>query len=243
MIRIDTINGVAADEAVNGTRIDEIEVDWPTVLIPLGSGDATLTAISQAAPFGRGSRVVISGPSRSGKTAVLGRVAAVLASIEGLELELVAVGVRPEELSEYKTLGYSTAPGHSFVASQETQDAAVEQAVERGRRVAVRGGDSVLLIDTLGGLSSGTSKRALAAARNLRGAGSLTVIATAREPIGGETTVIVLDAGGVDKAHSGTLRGDLLVAEKPKRAPAKPRAPRKRAAATAKPAAKTDSAE
>jgi transcription termination factor Rho len=246
MIRIDTINGVAADEAVNGTRIDDIEVDWPTVLLPLGSGDAVLTAISQAAPFGRGSRVVISGPARSGKTVVLGRLAAALAPIEGLELEFVAVGVRPEELSEYKGLEYYTAPGHAFGASHEAQDAAVEQAVERGRRVAVRGGDAVLLIDTLSGLSAGTSKRALAAARNLRGAGSLTIIATARESLGGETTVIALEgagaAVGIDKSQSGTLRADLLAAEKPKRAAAaKPRAPRKRAPAKA--AAKGDSAE
>jgi transcription termination factor Rho len=242
MIRIDTINGVAADEAVNGTRIEDIEVDWPNVLIPLAAGDETLTTVSQAAPFGRGSRVVITGPSRSGKTAVLGRLAAVVASIEGLEVELIAVGVRPEELSEYKVLEYYAGPGHSFVASHETQDAAVEQAVERGRRVAVRGGDAVLLIDTLSGLSAGTSRRALAAARNLRGAGSLTVIATARESLGGETTVIALEGAGasitIDKAQSGTLRADLLAGEKPKRAPAKPRAPRKRA-----PSAKGASAE
>jgi transcription termination factor Rho len=247
MIRIDTINGVAADEVVNGTRIDDIEVDWPTALLALGSGDAVLTSIAQAAPFGRGSRVVISGPPRSGKSMVLGRLAAALAPIEGLELEIVAVGVRPEELTEYKALEYCTAPGQSFVASHEALDAAVEQAVERGRRVAVRGGDAVLLIDTLNGLSAGASRRALAAARNLRGAGSLTVIATAREPLGGETTVIALDAGGasvgIDKSQSGTLRAELLVAEKPKRAaPAKPRAPRKRA--PAKPAAsKADSAK
>jgi transcription termination factor Rho len=252
LIRIDTINGVAADEAVHGTRIDDIEVDWPSVLIPLGEGDATLKTLAQLAPFGRGSRVVIAGPARSGKTLVLGRLAAALAALDGLEVELTAVGVRPEELTEYKTLAYASTAGNSFAASHELQDAVVDQAVERGRRVAVRGGDAVLLIDTLDGLSAGTTRRALAAARNLRGAGSLTIIATASQPLGGETTTVVLSGGAepgtIDASLSGTLRNELLVTAKPKRATAKraaakPRAPRRRASPDAEAPTQDSSAD
>jgi transcription termination factor Rho len=238
MIRIDTINGVAAEEAVHGTKIDEIEVDWPARRLPLAGADALLSAIERVAPFGAGSRVVITGPSRSGKTLAIGKLAAALAPLDGYEVELIAVGVRPEELSEYRVLDYVTGAGQSFSTSREAQDATVEQAIERGRRVAVRGADAIVLIDTLDGLSDGASRRALAAARNLRSAGSLTVIATASTPVGGETTVIALDGGTLDEARSGTLRAELLAAEKPKRTPAarkpasaaKPRAPRSRAA-------------
>jgi transcription termination factor Rho len=181
---------------------------------------------------------VITGPSRSGKTLAIGKLAAALAPLDGYEVELIAVGVRPEELSEYRVLDYVTGAGQSFSTSREAQDATVEQAIERGRRVAVRGADAIVLIDTLDGLSDGASRRALAAARNLRSAGSLTVIATASTPVGGETTVIALDGGTLDEARSGTLRAELLAAEKPKRTPAakkpasaaKPRAPRSRAA-------------
>jgi transcription termination factor Rho len=228
LVRIDTINGVAAEEAVHGTRIDDIEVDWPIDLLPLGSDEVLLAQIERIAPFGAGSRVVISGPARSGKTLVLGKLAAALVALDGYEVEVIAVGVRPEELSEYRALAYFSGAGSTFAAARDAQDAAVEQAVERGRRVAIRGGNAVLAIDTLDGLGEGAARRALAAARNLRGAGSLTVLATAREPIGGETTAIALVAGGVDEEHSGTLRADLLAkpATKPKRAPAKPRTPR-----------------
>jgi len=231
LVRIDTINGVAADEAVHGTRIDDIEVDWPTDLLPLGSDEGLLAQIERIAPFGAGSRVVISGPARSGKTLALGKLAAALVALDGYEVEVIAVGVRPEELSDYRALAYFSGAGSTFAAARDAQDAAVEQAVERGRRVAIRGGNAVLAIDTLDGLGEGAARRALAAARNLRGAGSLTVIATAREPIGGETTAIALVAGGVDEERSGTLRADLLAKpatqpDKPKRAPAKPRAPR-----------------
>jgi transcription termination factor Rho len=230
LIRIDTINGVAADQAVVGTRIDEVDVDFPSASFVFA--DDSLTALP---PFGRGSRVVIAGPPRSGRSALLGRIAAALAGTEGLDVELLAVGVRPEELSEYKALEHATSSGLSFAASSDAQEAAVEQAAERGRRIALRGGDSVLLIDTLDGLGAGAARRTMASARNLRGAGSLTVIATARAPLGGETTLIALLTEGefpaLDPAQSGTLRPELLAPPATAK-PARVRKPRSSAAST-----------
>ena len=240
LIRIDTINGVAAEQAVVGTRIDEIEVDFPTEAFALGD-DPALAALP---PFGRGSRVLIVGPSRSGRSVLVGRIAAVLAATEGLDVELLLVGVRPEELSAAKEVAHATATGLSFAASVDAQETAVEQAAERGRRIALRGGHAVLLVDTLDGLGSGAVRRTMAAARNLRGAGSLSVIATARASLGGESTLITLSAGGeIDPLASGTLRAELLsaAAKKPVRV-RKPRAPRK-AAASAPADGATETAE
>jgi transcription termination factor Rho len=61
----------------------------------------------------------------------------------------------------------------------------------------------------------------LAAARNLSQAGSLTVIGTASAPLGGETTVIALDAAlaaagtfpALNAGASGSIRPELLVGE------------------------------
>ena len=227
LIRIDTINGVAAEQAVVGTRIDEIEVDFPTKAFALG-GDPALAALP---PFGRGSRVLIVGPSRSGRSVLVGRIAAALAAADGLDVELLVVGVRPEELTAWKDVAHATTTGLSFAASVDAQETAVEQGAERGRRIALRGGHAVLLIDTLDGLGSGAVRRTMAAARNLRGSGSLSVVATARASLGGESTLITLSPDGeIDPLASGTLRAELLTAPaKPVRV-RKPRAPRKTAA-------------
>lgn len=239
LIRIDTINGVPADEAVHGARLDDIEVDWPAERLLLDATDELLAEIDVHAPLGAGSRALITGPSRSGKSRTLARIAAALAGLEDLEVELIAVGVRPEELGEYRALAYFSGTGSTFAATRDTQDAALELAVERGRRVAVRGGNAVLLVDTLDGVSEAATRRALASARNLRGAGSLTIIATATRPAGGETTVIALTAGAavatLDTEASGTLRADLLSAPERKRAAARTRT--RKAAAPRKPAA------
>ena len=74
---------------------------------------------------------------------------------------------------------------------------------------------------TLDGLHPLSARKALASARNLRDGGSLTVIALAERPLGGETTVIALDAALtstgrqpiLDLAASGTLKPELLVGE------------------------------
>ena len=120
----------------------------------------------------------------------------------------------------------------SFAGSPDAQAQAIEQAIEQGRRVAARGGDAVVLADTLEYLSAGAARRALAAARNIAGGGSLTVIATAAAPLGGETTVVALDDTmtalgrfpALDLTRSGTLRPELLVGDKGAEAIAKARA-------------------
>ncbi len=218
LIRVDTINGRPAEEVAEGTRFEELAVAWPSQRIELGSEDATVKAIEWLTPFGRGSRVVIAGPSRSGKSEAVRRLAEALVSRGGLEVSAVLIGVRPEE-----TADFPVTPGAAltFAASVDAQAQAVEQAVEVGRRVAARGGDAVVLIDTLEYLPAAAARRALAAGRNLASGGSLTVIATAPEPIGGETTVVVLDralaAAGTFPAlalsESGTLRPELLVGQ------------------------------
>ena len=76
-----------------------------------------------------------------------------------------------------------------------------------------------------------TARKALATARKLADGGSVTVIATRSQPLGGETTVIALDqtltAAGrfpsLDLTHSGTLRAELLVGEDGARAIAEAR--------------------
>jgi len=222
LIRIDTINGRPASEQADGVRFDELPSAFPTERFRLGSDEPTLKAIEFLTPFGRGSRVAIVGGSRAGKSRALRLLADALAADEALQLFVALAGVRPEELSEWPAEGRLTPTAAlGFAASADALDHVVELVVEQARRITARGADTVVLIDTLDGLHPHAARRAMASARNLVGGGSLTVIATAREPIGGETTVIALDARlagagrypAVDLVASGTIRPELLVGE------------------------------
>ncbi len=221
LVRIDTINGASADAVSDGVRYDELPVDWPRERIALGSDDQTLEAIEWLTPLGRGSRVVIVGARGAGKSETLRRMLAVISGREDLETSLVLAGARPEEIADRQEGPVAPAAALTFAASADSQDQAVERAIDAAKRLAARGGNAVVAIDSIDGLHPAAARKALAAARNLRDGGSLTVIAVAEHPLGGETTVIALDAALtstarqpiLDLAASGTLKPELLVGE------------------------------
>ena len=221
LIRIDTINGRPADEVADSPRFDDLPAAYPTERFKLGSDDPTIKAIEWLTPFGQGSRVSIVGPARAGKTEALRRLAATLAGHEGVQVSLVLAGVRPEEITDWQEGPVAPIAAVSFAASADAQAQTVERAIDQGRRLAARGSHAVVLIDTLGGMQPSAARKLLAAARNIAGGGSLTVVATAPEPLGGETTVIALDPvlastgrfPALDLIASGTLRPELLVGE------------------------------
>ncbi len=218
LVRVVTINGSSADEVSVGTPFDKLEAGFPTQRIGFSSKNSTLKTISSAAPFGRGSRVSVIGPFGSGRSTTLRMLAAELAAIEDIELSVVLAGVRPEERAEWAAAGIEPAGVELLGASSDSQAKAIERVVESARKVTARGGHSAVVIDSLDGLDGAAARKVTGAARNVPGAGSLTVIVALRDPVGGETTSIYLvsqDGGkvgdpAVDKTKSKTLRSNLL---------------------------------
>jgi transcription termination factor Rho len=221
LARVDTINGASAESVSEGARYEDLAAAHPSERLELDAHDPTLKALEWLTPLGKGSRAVIVGGARAGKTETLRRILGALAGREGLDLTVVLAGVRPEEIADWGEGPVSPSATLSFAASPDVQGQAVEHAIDTAKRVAVRGADAVVLIDSLDGLHPHVARRALAAARNLAEGGSLTVIATASTPFGGESTVIALDAAltgsgripALDLLNSGTLRPELLVGE------------------------------
>jgi transcription termination factor Rho len=219
LVRIDTINGASADAVSDGSRYEDLPVEWPSERLALGAKDPTLEAIEWLTPLGLGSRAVIVGTRHAGKTETLRRLLAAVGARDDLEISLVLVGARPEEIAQWGEGSLAPAAALSFAASGDAQAQAVERVLDAAKRIAARGGNALVLIDSLDALGPQAARKALAAARNLREGGSLTLIATATEPLGGETTVIALDATLtstgrqpiLDLLGSGTLRAELLV--------------------------------
>jgi transcription termination factor Rho len=232
MVRIDTINGRPAEEVADSARFDDLPAAFPSELLPLGAEDPTMAAIELVAPIGKGSRVTITGGRGTGKTEALRRLVFSLVGREDLHVLLVAVGVRPEEISDWEAGPLKPAAALNFAASADAQSQALEPVIDQARRWAARGAHAVVLIDTLDGLHPQAARKALASARRILGGGTLTVIATAGEALDGETTVIALDATkaragsfpAVDIGGSATMRPELLVGEEGAEALARTRA-------------------
>jgi transcription termination factor Rho len=233
LVRVDTINGQSADEVAEGTHFDDLACAFPSERFELGSDDPTLKAIEFLAPIGRGSRVTITGPARSGKSEALRRLAAALAAQDGLDVSVVLAGARPEEIAAWKAdESLQPAATAGLAASSDNQGQTIERCVDTAKRLAARGGNAVVLIDSLDGVAPHVARRSLAAARAIVDGGSLTIVATSTHPVGGETTVVALDLAlastnrfpALDVAASGALKPELLVGDKGAEAIAKARA-------------------
>jgi transcription termination factor Rho len=222
LIRVDTINGLPATEVADGSRYDELPAAFPSTALPLGGDDPAVAAVEAMTPFGRGSRVTITGPSRSGKSRLLRALTGALSQrAAGADIQILVAlaGVRPEEITEWRAGPVDPLTAASFGASADVHDQAVELVIDQAKRIAARGGEAVVLLDSLDALHPHIARKLLAAARQIVDGGSLTLIATATEPLGCETTVIALDYHraslgefpALDLGISGTLRAELLV--------------------------------
>jgi transcription termination factor Rho len=218
--------------ASDRTRFEGLRSRFPDEPFRFASEDPILAAIESLTPIGKGSRVTIVGPPRAGKSELLRRLTGALAGRDDVQLLLVLIGVRPEEIAEWESGPVEPVEALSLVAPASAQDRAVYAAIDKARSIAVGGNHAVVLLDTLDGLHEHAARRALATARRLVEGGSVTVVATASEPFGGETTVIKLDALGtevermpaLDLLSSGTWRAELLVGEEGAAAIARARA-------------------
>jgi transcription termination factor Rho len=220
----------------------------------------TTRVLDIIAPVGRGQRGLIVSPPRSGKTTLMLHIAESVRQREddSLHLIILLVDERPEEVTEFRR----ALPGAEIFASSNDEHPRnhcriAELTIERAKRLVEAGKHVFLLMDSItrlaraynntgstqgrgigsGGVTVGAleaPRRLFAAARNTRGAGSLTILATAliqtnsradeaifQEFKGTGNMEIVLDRKiaenyiypAVDIFKSGTRREELLLPE------------------------------
>ncbi len=213
LVRVETVNGNPAEPPEQRPLFGDLTAVHPSERL---TGPAALDPVA----FGKGSRVAVAGGPGSGATRLLREVVAAVADKHSdVSISVVLVGARPEEVTEWERESGAAVTGGSFDRSGEAQAQAAELAVERAKRVAERGGDALVVIDSLEFLPAGAARRTFGAARKLEEGGSLTVVAAtgmAWEPQRQASTRVALDPPGEDgspqvsAARSGTLRADLL---------------------------------
>lgn len=204
-----------------------------------------LRALDLIAPIGRGQRALLY--AAGGEALAFFREAAPAAAAEGLHTFLVLLDQRPEDLTETRDAAQgATIYSASFDETPARQVRAARLALERCKRIAESGGDALLLLDSMTALSrayaavSGEGgewlavKQFFASARNLQGAGSLTVIAAVYDEKSGGALAAAANAelwcGASDQTPPLLLercrseRAELLLSEEERQASARLRA-------------------
>ena len=206
LVSVQKVNGLEPAEAASCPHFDDLKAVNPTHRLSFETIPSRFTTrtLDLMAPVARGQRGLIVAPPRTGKTTLLMHIAegAIENYGEDLHLMVLLVDERPEEVTEFKR----ALPGAEIFAS--SNDSGVrehcrmaEMAIERAKRLVEAGKHVLILMDSItrlaraynnaergsgrtmsGGIDARaleTPRRLFAAARNTRGAGSLTILATA----------------------------------------------------------------
>jgi len=260
LIRVEAVNGVDPFHAAKRPRFDDLVPTFPEKRIKLETVQNELSArvIDLLAPIGRGQRGLIVAPPKAGKTTLLKKIAnSVVTNEDDIKVIVLLVDERPEEVTDFR----ESVTGVEVIASTFDEPPAnhirvAEFVHERARRIVEEGGHVMILLDSItrlarannlvtpptgrtlsGGLDSSAlhwPKRFLGAARNIRGGGSLSILATALVETGSRMDDVIFEEfkgtgnmelhlsrrleerrifPAIDILKSGTRREDLLLTE------------------------------
>ncbi len=244
---------------IKRTPFDLLEPCFPNQRINLRTDrtDYSLRILDLVAPIGKGQRGLIVAPPKTGKTILLKKLAmAVRRNHPEIHLTVLLIDERPEEVTDFKEsvdceVAYST-----FDQQPSNHCRIAEMVFTNARRRVEQGQDVMILLDSItrlgraynqiaeqtgrtltGGLDISAlqePKKMFGAGRNIRGGGSLTILATALIDTGSKMDDIIYEEfkgtgnmeiqldrrmsekrifPAVDLNRSGTRREELLLTQ------------------------------
>ncbi len=260
LLYLTRINNIDPMKAMRRTNFEDMTPIFPDERLRLESGKTStaMRIVDLLSPIGKGQRGMIVSLPKAGKTTLLKQVAlSVRRNNPEIHLLILLIDERPEEVTDIKEtiegdnveVIYST-----FDELPEHHKRVSEMVIERAKRLVEHKKDVMILLDSItrlaraynltvppsgrtlsGGLDPAAlhmPKRFFGAARNMRGGGSLTILATALVNTGSKmddviyeefkgtgNMELVLDRKlsekrvfpAIDIPQSGTRREDLLL--------------------------------
>lgn len=260
LLYVTSVNDEDPEKAVNRPAFETLVPVFPDERIRLEhpGGSTAMRIVDLVSPIGKGQRGLIVSPPKAGKTTLLKQMAqAVLANNPEMHVMILLIDERPEEVTDM----IDTVTGmnvevlfSTFDELPEHHKKVAEMTIERAKRMVEAGRDVIIFTDSItrlarannqvvppsgrtlsGGLDPAAlhmPKKFFGAARNIRGGGSLTILATALVDTGSKMDDVVYEEfkgtgnmelfldrklqerrvfPAIDLARSGTRREDLLL--------------------------------
>ncbi len=260
LLYLTKINDIDPMRAMRRTNFEDMTPIFPDERLRMecGKTSTAMRIVDLLSPIGKGQRGMIVSPPKAGKTTLLKQVAlSVRKNNPEIHLLILLIDERPEEVTDIK----ETIEGDNVEVIYSTFDElpdhhkrVSEMVIERAKRLVEHKKDVMILLDSItrlaraynltvppsgrtlsGGLDPAAlhmPKRFFGAARNMRGGGSLTILATALVNTGSKmddviyeefkgtgNMELVLDRKlsekrvfpAIDIPQSGTRREDLLL--------------------------------
>lgn len=260
LLYVKSINGYAPDVIARRKNFEDMTPIFPDERLKLETPGASIAMriMDLMSPVGKGQRGMIVSPPKAGKTTLLKEVAkSIKQNNPEMHMIILLIDERPEEVTDIREaiegpdveVIYST-----FDELPDHHKRVSEMVIERAKRLVEHNKDVVILLDSItrltraynlvvppsgrtlsGGLDPAAlhmPKRFFGAARNIRGGGSLTILATALVETGSKMDDVVYEEfkgtgnmemvldrklserrvfPAIDIPKSGTRREDLLL--------------------------------
>jgi transcription termination factor Rho len=218
LLRVDKVAGMTPEEAKKRPFFNSLTPIFPYEWLKLETDSEVLSTrlIDIIAPIGKGQRSMIVAPPKAGKTWLLQSIAnGITKNHPEVKIIVTLIGERPEEVTDMKRKIKGEFYSSNFDELPEEQIRIAEISVEVAKRLAEKGDDVVILMDSLTRLAraynmavppSGKTlsggfdpsalyppKRFFGAARKFEEGGSLTIIATSLVDTGSKMDDVIFE--------------------------------------------------
>ncbi len=218
LLQVEQVDGMSPEEARKRPYFNNLTAIYPNEWIKLETETDILSTrlIDLFAPIGKGQRAMIVAPPKAGKTWLLTDIAnGITKNSPKVTLLVALIGERPEEVTHMERSVNGEVFASNFDTEPAEQTRMAEICLEKAKRMAEKGSDVVILMDSLtrlaraynmvvspsgrtlsGGFDPSAlfpAKKFFGAARNLEEGGSLTIIATALVDTGSKMDDVIFE--------------------------------------------------
>ena len=218
LLRIEAINGEDPDKITEVTNFEDLTPLHPNrrLVLEADPKDLNMRIVDLVTPIGKGQRMLIVAPPRTGKTVLLQKIAnSISKNHPEVVLIILLIDERPEEVTDMERNTKAEVVSSTFDEPAKRHIQVAEMVIEKAKRYVEFGRDVVVLLDSItrlaraynteiphsgkiltGGVDANAlqkPKRFFGAARNLEEGGSLTILGTALVDTGSKMDEVIFE--------------------------------------------------
>ncbi len=218
LLRVEAINLEDPEAVTEKTNFEDLTPLHPDsrLILETAADELNMRIVDLVTPIGKGQRMLIVAPPRTGKTVLLQKMAnAIITNQPECYVIILLIDERPEEVTEMQRNTQAEVVSSTFDEPASRHVQVAEMVLEKSKRLVEYGRDVVILLDSItrlarahntevphsgkilsGGVDANAlqkPKRFFGAARNIEEGGSLTIIGTALVDTGSKMDEVIFE--------------------------------------------------
>ncbi len=218
LLRVEAINYETPEVVTEKTNFEDLTPLHPEERLYLETDpkELNMRIVDLVTPIGKGQRMLIVAPPRTGKTVLLQKIAnAITSNHDDAYVIILLIDERPEEVTEMERATKAEVVSSTFDEPASRHVQVAEMVIDKAKRLVEYGRDVVILLDSItrlarayntevphsgkiltGGVDANAlqkPKRFFGAARNIEEGGSLTIIGTALVDTGSKMDEVIFE--------------------------------------------------